>query len=219
MKTIPPRRLTRDESKALTRRRLLDAARSVFLREGYHACTVDAVAEEAGFTKGAVYSTFAGKADLFLALYEERHRERREEYARLLRERGGRHGRNAGAHFWAESMRRDRDWHLLLIEFWVHAARDPELRRRFAALHAGARRYLAEAIEAVAREFGEVPPGDPERVARAHMALGNGYALEFFLDPDSPLDDEYRFMEAAFHAGLSTNGPNPVVERRGGDAS
>jgi AcrR family transcriptional regulator len=206
MNTAAPRRLTREQSKAQTRQRLLDAARTVFLRHGYHATTVDAVAEEAGFTKGAVYSAFAGKADLFLALYEQRHRDRRNDFARLLRERGGPHGRQAGAYYWVQAMRQDRDWLLLLIEFWVHAARDPELRGRFAALHAEARRNIAEIFRTIALDSGSPLPTDADRVARAHMALGNGYALESFLEPELLDRDDYQAMDAALAAGLA---PNP----------
>jgi AcrR family transcriptional regulator len=62
----------RDEQKALTRRRLLDAAETVFARRGFHGASVEEIAREAGATTGAVYSNFAGKEDLFLALFEER---------------------------------------------------------------------------------------------------------------------------------------------------
>ena len=63
-------RLTREQSKAHTRERLLNAARTVFARGGYHGATVDEIASEAGFSTGALYSNFDGKEDLFLALME-----------------------------------------------------------------------------------------------------------------------------------------------------
>jgi len=65
-------RLTRDERRAQTRERLLDAAAEVFNRLGYHGASLEAVAEAAGYTKGAVYSNFASKAELFVALAERR---------------------------------------------------------------------------------------------------------------------------------------------------
>src|SRR5947208_10574781 len=65
-------RLTRAESAALTRGRLLEAAQRVFFERGFHGASLEAVAEEAGLTKGAVYSRFESKADLFLAFQEER---------------------------------------------------------------------------------------------------------------------------------------------------
>lgn len=61
-------RLTRQESKAQTRAEVLAAAGRLFLRDGFVATSLSAIAEEAGVTKGAVYSSFESKEDLFLTL-------------------------------------------------------------------------------------------------------------------------------------------------------
>jgi hypothetical protein len=75
---------SRAEKKAETRQRLLDAAGRVFARRSFHGASVDEIAEEAGFSKGAVYSNFASKEDLFLALLERRIDERIKEIARVV---------------------------------------------------------------------------------------------------------------------------------------
>jgi AcrR family transcriptional regulator len=59
--------LPRSVKQAQTRGEIISAARAVFARDGFHGARIDAIAAEAGYTKGAVYSNFAGKADLFLA--------------------------------------------------------------------------------------------------------------------------------------------------------
>ncbi|MGD1058555.1 MAG: helix-turn-helix domain-containing protein, partial [Solirubrobacteraceae bacterium] len=59
-------RMTREQTRANTRERLLVAARSVFARSGFHGASVDEIASEAGFSTGALYSNFGGKEDLFL---------------------------------------------------------------------------------------------------------------------------------------------------------
>ena len=64
--------LTPDRRRAMTRRHLLEAAAIVFARDGFHGATLDAIASYAGFTKGAVYSNFKSKDDLFLALLDDR---------------------------------------------------------------------------------------------------------------------------------------------------
>lgn len=64
-------RLTREESKARTRSELLKAASRLFLRKGFVATSLTDIAEEAALTKGAVYSNFESKEDLFLALLQE----------------------------------------------------------------------------------------------------------------------------------------------------
>src|SRR5476649_1930069 len=64
--------LTPERRRAMTRRHLLEAAAIVFARDGFHGATLDDVAATAGFTKGAVYSNFKSKDDLFLALLDDR---------------------------------------------------------------------------------------------------------------------------------------------------
>ena len=64
-------RLTREENQALTRSRLLSVAKQHFARDGYAASSLDRIAEDAGFSKGAVYSNFSGKEELFLGVLEE----------------------------------------------------------------------------------------------------------------------------------------------------
>jgi AcrR family transcriptional regulator len=56
-----------------TRERLLDAAYEVFAEQGVHAASVEQVCERAGFTRGAFYSNFTSKEELFFALMEREH--------------------------------------------------------------------------------------------------------------------------------------------------
>src|SRR4051812_18261558 len=63
---------TRAERQAQTREDLIDAAEALFTSHGFHATSLDAVAVAAGYTKGAVYSNFSSKEDLFFAVYERR---------------------------------------------------------------------------------------------------------------------------------------------------
>ena len=72
------------------RRLVLEAARRVFLARGYASATLDVIAEEAGFSKGVVYSQFDSKADMFLALLEASISERAEQNERLAEQLGGR---------------------------------------------------------------------------------------------------------------------------------
>ncbi len=88
-------RLTREQSKALTRERLLAAARTVFARRGFHGASVEEIAAEAGYSTGALYSNFDGKEDLFLALMEREIDEHAREIAEAVRR--ARLGRRARA--------------------------------------------------------------------------------------------------------------------------
>src|SRR2546428_11815610 len=68
---MPVRTPIREEHRALTRARVLEAAARVFARRGFHGASVQDIAREAGATTGAIYSNFAGKEDLYLAAFEE----------------------------------------------------------------------------------------------------------------------------------------------------
>src|SRR5262245_11968101 len=68
--------MSRRETEGRTRGRPLAAAAKAFARRGYHGATVDEIASEAGFTIGALYSNFAGKEELFLALADRQVEER-----------------------------------------------------------------------------------------------------------------------------------------------
>lgn len=116
----------------------------MFLARGYHGASVDAVAREAGFTIGAVYSRFGSKAELFLALLEQRVDERIEQIRSVAAGAGVAAEAAAVARQWAQVLRTDLDWTLLVIEFRVHAARDPVLAARLAEVHARLLRAVVE---------------------------------------------------------------------------
>lgn len=187
MASRSPARISRAEQNERNRAAILAAAREVFLERGYHATTVEAVATAAGLTIGAIYSRFAGKADLFLALLDERIRDRAEQFtgvgeaaARRSRRRGGVGPDAVIAEFGrrsADILRDDRDWSLLVIEFRVHAARDPEIGRRYADLHERAIASLVANIAAALPEEMAVPAPRLDALARAAMAWSAGGAL------------------------------------------
>src|SRR6478752_4541031 len=142
-------RLSRAEQNDRNRALLLAAARRVFLERGYYAATLDQIADEAGFSKGAVYSRFASKADMFLALLEDRIAERAAQNAQLAEDLAG------TGHFAAVIDLAERGapgWRLLVTEFRVHAARDPELNRRYAALHTRTVDGVARVLAVVSKE-------------------------------------------------------------------
>ncbi|MGW0160503.1 TetR/AcrR family transcriptional regulator [Mycobacterium sp. NPDC003323] len=133
-----PRRLTRAESKELTRRRLLDAAAGVFARRGYAAASVDEIAESAGFSVGAVYSNFANKDELFSALMTDRAVDRMDAVADIIRSS---HAESADplhalGRMLIEMADKEIDVAVLRTEFWLHAVRNPELMQIEAAASA-----------------------------------------------------------------------------------
>jgi AcrR family transcriptional regulator len=183
---VPKKRLTRAERQALTRAEVLDAAARVFPERGYHQTSVEEVAEQAGLSIGAVYSNFASKADLFLALYEQ-HVERwvGELEARVLAGKTPAERTRAAGLWWAGVVERERDWMVLELEFWAHAVRDPDLRERFAVLFAPLREKTGELIERASKDFGIPLPAPAHQLATGLTALCTGLIVEGLLAPES----------------------------------
>jgi AcrR family transcriptional regulator len=179
-------RLTRDERKARTRADLLAAARRVFVDRGFHAATLDDIAEEAGYTKGAVYSNFRGKDDLFLALLDE-HYERRIEAHRELFEQlelaDPEEARVAVARIIYAAYEREPAWWALVADFSTHASRHEELSARLRDLRERFLAAMAELIAAVGERQGLGYRLSTQEVARATGALLRGLMLDWILDP------------------------------------
>ena len=171
-------RLTRVDQVERNRGLVLAAARQVFLQQGYGRATVDAIAQEAGFSKGVVYSQFASKADLFLGLLEERIAERAEENARLVTNQAGLPALTALLRVNARHSHQGPDWSRLLIEFRLVAARDPELGARYAALHERTVSQFADALVSALARDGLTPVYPPRTFAQLVLAFDAGVVLE-----------------------------------------
>lgn len=193
--------MTRAEQRARTRSTLLDSAARVFARRGLHAASVDLVAEEAGLTKGAVYSNFASKEELFLAMLEERYAERLGELRAIARVADTPEATmQAGGADFTAALDADPEWAALYVEAWAHAVRNPA----FAARLVGHHRALRDELAAIGAEqrHGFAPPFGPERVAAMLLAIGNGFAMEHRLDPEGVPAEVLQQLLAVFAAGL-----------------
>jgi AcrR family transcriptional regulator len=178
-------RLSRAEQSGRNRALLLAAARKVFLERGYHGASVDQIADAAGFSTGVVYSQFGGKADLFLALLEARISERAAGNAQAAEGLAGDEGIARLLEHAASVDRAEPEWGLLVIEFRVHAARDPQLGRRYAAAHQRTLTGMEQAVTGLYQRAGHPPPLPPADLARLLVAVGAGARLEQAAEPDS----------------------------------
>jgi AcrR family transcriptional regulator len=181
----------REEQKALTRRRLLEAADAVFARRGFHGASVEEIARQAGATTGALYSNFAGKEDLFLELFEESTAAQVREYSEIFSEGTTLEAQaRGGADRWMQILRDRPGYFPLFIEFWAYALREPRVRERFALRFAAFRAAMAQMVVEGARQRGlPVDPQDAERLGIVINALGNGLALEKLAAPGAVPDE------------------------------
>jgi AcrR family transcriptional regulator len=181
------RRVKREE----VRRRLLSTAYGLFTELGYEGASLERVALAAGFSKGAVYSNFANKDELFFELVATRIDERIEavKAAGIWRD-GESEGRaiDATARIAGTLIRAlgeaDPGWQMLFIEFWLRCARNGELRTRLAERRVAMRSKIAESIAAQASTSGiSLLPGEAMDLATTVLALSNGLGIEGLIDP------------------------------------
>jgi AcrR family transcriptional regulator len=176
---------TRVERQARTRTELLDAAERLFTAYGFHATFIEVVADEAGYTKGAVYSNFTSKEDLFFAVYERRVERLIPEVEQALIDAPGT-AEGIMSVVSAHARRReanDDGWLAVFLEFWTHVLRHPEHRDRFAAIHNRYTDLFAAAISRLAGERGLQLPFDARRLAVAMTILATGLGLECLTQP------------------------------------
>jgi AcrR family transcriptional regulator len=176
-------RLTRAERREQTRRALLDAAGRVFVDRGFAGASVEAIAAEAGYTRGAFYSNFATKEELFAALLQDRVYAG---YRRMAERRLDDPGHMPSGRETGEELARiqaDPEGHWLFrlwLELLAHAGRDEAFKGLAAGFWSGNRALVAE----VARQrWGDDQPADPQLVATISIALDVGLALQHFVDP------------------------------------
>jgi AcrR family transcriptional regulator len=173
------KRPTRAEKQIQTKSRLIDAATGVFARRGFRAATVEEIAEHAGYSHGAVYSNFAGKEELFLAVFERYMSQRVDEVARASEVEAPFPERaRAAADQWMRRFGEDRETFLLHLEFMIHAARNPELSKQLGQRMAALRLDIERRIAERAAERRASLPLSPAQIALIVRALGIGLAVE-----------------------------------------
>jgi AcrR family transcriptional regulator len=174
------KRLTQEERRQQTREALLAAAGRVFAARGFHGASLDAIAEDAGVTRGAVYYNFADKEELFLELLDRRCAERAQDLRAVFAETdpgdvdaASRQAQLAAQHA-LDAMTGDAEWRALYLEFLAHAARDADFRRAFARRTDQMRSVLEEVVVAQTEPLADTLPLPPEQLAVVIDALGVG---------------------------------------------
>jgi AcrR family transcriptional regulator len=179
MATTRPRRLTRAESQQRTRGLIIEAATELFLRDGFSSTSLEAVAEEAGFTVGAVYSNFKNKTAMGVAVIDELYaREERRLEATLI-------GATPDDWFdalsaWADETIGDPDWMRLEIEIAASSAHDPTHRAATAARYRRLRDRCRQLLEVL---LGAAPAADLDMLATAAVGLALGIGAQRAVDP------------------------------------
>jgi AcrR family transcriptional regulator len=191
-----------------TRRKLLDAAKRIFARDGFEAARLEDISAGAGYTRGAFYANFKSKEDIFFALLEEWVAERIESVTDVLR-------RNSEPLEKLRSLRKhyaeiawDRRLVLISMEFKLFALRHPEAHARLRNRHRRIRASLGKLHAELMMTLGGTLPIASPAVSACLGAVAQGVLLEHLVDPMTLSEDDAHhclgiFFDSVFQPGHS----------------
>lgn len=201
-------RMSRKEKQERTRTKLMRSASKVFCRHGMEKASIDAVAEDAGYTKGAFYANFKSKEELFLAMLDDSFGERIAEIERAFastEESPPDQARHAAADY-TRALRSDPEKQQLFLEFTSYALRDEGFRQELLTRFATMRTRLEGIYQRRADEYGLELDIPMDRVVRMVLAMVDGWLLWHLLEPDEVDDAMLEEMTGIFTTGIGVLG-------------
>jgi AcrR family transcriptional regulator len=176
--------MNRRESQEATRERLIKAAEKAFARRGFDASSVEEIAESAGFSRGAFYSNFRSKDELFVEVLKAKRREFERALDDIMRQNLEPASRLRAVMDWYVNMNLDRDWIAMEAEFTLRALRARRARSLIAQFN---RQRLADYAALVSHYFadsGTTPAAPAEAIAAALFAAAKGLNELVMFEPD-----------------------------------
>jgi len=177
-----------------TRRKLLDAAKRIFAKDGFEAARLEDIAAGAGYTRGAFYANFKSKEDIFFALLEEWVRERIESLTSALRRHSDPAGKLVALRTHYAELATDRRLVLISMEFKLYALRHPEAHARLRSRHRRIRASFGELFSEVMNALGRTIPIAYPAASACLGAVAQGFLLEHLLDPKTLSDGDVRHV-------------------------
>jgi AcrR family transcriptional regulator len=175
--TQPRKRLTREQSRAVTRATLIAVGRAHFLRYGLGGAVAEKIAEDAGYSRGALYSNFDGKEELFLAVIQEEQARHLNVFRSILKEESSAKGRLKKMRDTIADLITDRDWIVLRAEFEAESLRNERIRQSFIDVHRQQIRDGGELFRSLLRSSEITSSLKPEDFSMVMLNLAHGLAV------------------------------------------
>ena len=211
--------VTRKQKQERTRAKLMRSAGKLFCRHGLEQASVDEIATDAGYTKGAFYSNFKSKEELFLAMLDQKFAEEIERIETGLRtdETPDEAARHAGEDL-MRFMRSDPEWERLYLEFVAYAGRNDQFRQELLTRCRAMEERLGEVYLRWSQEIGIEPPIPIEDITRMTSIMTQGFLMNQQIDPELR-EEVYGTLVAAFMLGLREmwREQDPEAVRRAGE--
>ncbi len=207
---MPVEKWTPERRRQRTREALLDAAATVFAERGFHGASLDEIAATAGYTRGAIYKHFADKEEL---LHEVCVRLNERTFAEFDELPSGSDWLDtadlpAVTAQWASMVERDTEFRVVMLEFQLHAYRNPDLRERALAFARANRHAIADYLSQRVAESGSALPVDAEQLAAVFGTSSDAFAQLALIDPDAVA--QYQLLLELLMRGLRSLTEDPA---------
>ncbi|MEV0702419.1 TetR/AcrR family transcriptional regulator [Saccharopolyspora sp. NPDC050389] len=174
-----------------TTARLLDAALETFADRGFYGTSIEEICDRAGLTRGAFYSNYRNKEELFFALFDLHAQRVVDRLSQAIEEM-----RDTPDPLRALIARTsavddtERRWYLLSTEFTLHAIRNHETARTLAEHDRRLRAEIVRLLGTLFDRLGRKPTVDLDTLARLTTALHEGALTQSLIEPDQLAPDE-----------------------------
>lgn len=194
---------------------LVDAAYEVFAERGFHGASIEDICERAGLTRGAFYSNFANKEELFFRLFD-RHADRVVAFWTDALA-GSEAAEDPLATLFEGLFQQEKDeqhWFLISAEFSLYAIRNPATAEKLAEYDRRLREQIVPFLQDFFRRAGRKPDIDLDLLARLLTAVHEGGMMQSLVEPAKlPLGTLERTFLAPLFAAVSHEKPQRA--RRG----
>ena len=197
--------LHRQERALVTRGQLIDAARTIFARDGFESARIEDIAALAGKTRGAFYDNFRDKEDVFFAIFEE---DISRDQGKVIDEMSAAPNLAARIDVLARhlgELLQDQQLILLILEFKMYVIRHAQKRKRLSELYAEmCQRCSMTKINTLLPEMVEASVEQRKKLTMEIGAIMDGLALNSLFSPESLSDEQRaRYLRVAAEEALN----------------
>jgi AcrR family transcriptional regulator len=197
--------LHRQERALVTRGQLIDAARTIFARDGFESARIEDIAALAGKTRGAFYDNFRDKEDVFFAIFEE---DISRDQGKVIDEMSAAPNLAARIDVLARHLGeflQDQQKILLILEFKMYVIRHAQKRKRLSELYAEmCQRCSMTKINTLLPEMVEASVEQRKKLTMEIGAIMDGLALNSLFSPESLSDEQRaRYLRVAAEEALN----------------
>jgi len=186
------KRLTREESRAQTRERLMEAAYQLFATEGIEETSIDKIAEQAGYSRGAFYSNFETKEEILAALADQESARQAADFEHMDSLPLSPEEKMEGLRQYALNMSTDRKSCQFYLELVMYGVRHPEVRKLIGKSVRKDTEVAAGFLDRLFRSSGVTNHPSSELIVGSFIAMAQGITMRQIVEPESLSDELVR---------------------------